>query len=70
MSPLVTECIRVHNALMMSDLLPGTRVISQDGNDHGGVVLGEPHPLPDHAWVQWDHIGKHDEWVGDLTVAA
>lgn len=48
----------------------GVIVETQHGApEHRGVVLDEPHPLEGWVWVQWDHIGRHDELVDDLTIA-
>jgi hypothetical protein len=50
-------------------LAPGVIVETQHGGtEHRGVVLAEPHPFPDWLWVEWEHIGRHDEDLRDVTV--
>lgn len=50
-------------------LAPGVIVETQHGApEHRGRVLAEVHPLDGWVWVQWEHIGRHDEYIVDLTV--
>ena len=50
---------------------PGTVVLTQHGGvEHRGLVLDEVHPLPGWVWVEWEHIGRADEAIEDLTVAS
>jgi hypothetical protein len=50
-------------------LAPGVIVETQHGPpEHRGTVLAERHPLQDWLWVQWEHIGRHDEHILDITI--
>lgn len=54
---------------MSESPLPGSIVESQHGGvEHVGHVLDETHPLDGWVWVDWEHIGRHDEAVTDITV--
>lgn len=56
-------------ALCKHRLAPGVVVETQHGApEHRGVILDERHPLDDWVWVQWEHIGRHDEYIVDLTI--
>lgn len=53
---------------IMMNIKSGSIVKSQGKPRSLGVVLEEPHSLADWVWVNWEHIGRWDEYVYDLII--